>query len=54
VAVTAPALCWVIDINQAALFGRWQLGLELRVLNGAITFAGLWALSRPAPGLRLT
>ena len=49
VAVAAPALCWAIDVNQAALFGRWQLGLELLVLNGAFTFAGLWAVSRPAP-----
>ena len=49
VCVAAPALCWAIDINQALLFGRWQLGLELLVLNGAITFAGLWALSQPAP-----
>jgi len=51
VAVAAPALCWLIDINQAALFGRWQLGLELLILNGAFTFAGLWAVSRPGPAL---
>ena len=48
VAVAAPTLCWLIDINQAALFGRWQLGLELLVLNGLITFIGLWAVSQPA------
>ncbi len=49
VAVAAPLLCWAIDLNQRALFGRWQLGLELLVLNGALTFAGLWLVSRPAP-----
>jgi len=43
-----PLLCWVLDKNQRALFGDWQLGLELLVLNGALTFAGLWVLSRPA------
>jgi Na+/proline symporter len=48
VCVAAPLLCWVIDVNQAALFGGWQLGLELLVLNGALTFAGLWAMSRKA------
>ncbi|MDP1898871.1 MAG: sodium:solute symporter [Rubrivivax sp.] len=46
VALAAPALCWVIDAYQAPLFGRWQVGLELLLLNGAITFAGLWLASR--------
>lgn len=52
VALAAPALCWLIDVNQRALFGAWQLGLELLLLNGALTFAGLWGLSqrRAAPG----
>ncbi|MDO9073173.1 MAG: sodium:solute symporter [Rubrivivax sp.] len=45
VALAAPVLCWLIDVNQRALFGAWQLGLELLLLNGALTFAGLWALS---------
>lgn len=49
VAVAAPLLCWVIDVNQRALFGQWQLGLELLVLNGALTFGGLWLASRAAP-----
>ncbi len=49
VALAAPALCWLIDANQRALFGSWQLGLELLVLNGALTFAGLLGLSRRPP-----
>jgi Na+/proline symporter len=48
VALAAPALCWLIDVNQQALFGAWQLGLELLLLNGVLTFAGLWAGSRGA------
>ena len=47
VVLAAPLLCWWIDTNQALLFGRWQMGLELLLLNGALTFAGLWLLSRP-------
>ena len=39
----------MIDLNQRALFGNWQLGLELLLLNGALTFGGLWLVSRPAP-----
>ncbi|MEO5735530.1 MAG: sodium:solute symporter, partial [Rubrivivax sp.] len=45
VALAAPALCWAIDANQKLLFGNWQLGLELLLVNGALTFTGLWLLS---------
>ena len=51
VALAAPALCWAIDAWQQQLFGDWQIGLELLVINGAITFAGLWLVSRPAPAV---
>ncbi len=47
VALAAPALCWLIDAQQQRLFGGWQIGLELLLLNGLLTFAGLWAISRP-------
>jgi len=49
VALAAPALCLWIDVNQRALLGDYRLGLEILVLNGALTFAGLWLASRPAP-----
>ncbi len=48
VALAAPAACYWIDRNQAMLFGSYQVGLELLVLNGLLTFAGLWMISRPA------
>lgn len=47
VAIAAPIACYLIDSNQKVLFGNYEVGLELLILNGAITFAGLWALSRP-------
>jgi len=47
IALAAPLLCWLIDANQRALFGDWQLGLELLLLNGGLMFAGLWLASRP-------
>ena len=52
VALAAPALCWAIDANQHTLFGGWQLGLELLLLNGALTFAGMWLLSAAADSAR--
>ena len=52
VALAAPALCWWIDGHQRQIFGHWQLGLELLLVNGAIAFGGLWLASRPgASGL---
>jgi len=45
IALAAPLLCAAIDFNQAALFGSYRMGLELLVLNGAITFGGLWVAS---------
>lgn len=41
VALAAPALCWLIDTNQARLFGDYRFGLELLLLNAGLTFAGL-------------
>jgi Na+/proline symporter len=49
IAVAAPVLCYFLDLHQARLFGAYQLGLELLVVNGLITFAGLWLASKPAP-----
>jgi Na+/proline symporter len=46
VAVAAPLLCWWIDANQKRLFGGWQIGLEFLVLNAALTFLGLWLVSK--------
>ncbi len=51
VALAAPALCWALDATQASWLapwsGGWQIGLEILLLNGGLTFAGLWAVSRP-------
>ncbi len=46
VCIAAPALCLVLDANQARFLGSYQIGLELLLLNGALTFAGLWLVSR--------
>ena len=41
VALAAPTLCALVDAHQAWLFGPWQVGLELLLLNAAFTMAGL-------------
>jgi Na+/proline symporter len=56
VALAAPLACAVLDWQQKAWLGGYEVGLELLVLNGALTFAGLWlgssARQRPADAPR--
>jgi Na+/proline symporter len=47
VAIAAPLICMAIDRHQQELFGAYRIGLEILLLNGALTFAGLWLISRP-------
>jgi Na+/proline symporter len=41
IALAAPVICYFIDKYQRVLFGGYEIGLELLIINGAITFAGL-------------
>jgi len=45
VVVAAPVICFLIDKYQASLFGGFEIGLELLILNGLLTFIGLWSIS---------
>ena len=45
VCLSAPAICYVIHLYGAQLFGGFQIGIEMLVLNGLITFIGLWMIS---------
>jgi hypothetical protein len=46
VCVLSPLLCFVIDTNQKAIFGSFEIGLELLIINGLITFLGLLLISK--------
>ena len=48
VTVAAPLICAWLDARQKQLFGGYEVGLEILLINGALTFAGLWAVSRRA------
>ncbi|MEO8385188.1 MAG: sodium:solute symporter [Betaproteobacteria bacterium] len=45
IAIAAPVVCFVIDKYQSLLFGKYEIGLELLIINGALTFGGLWFAS---------
>ncbi len=46
VALAAPLICFLVDKYQAFLFGGFEIGLELLILNGLLTFVGLWLISQ--------
>ncbi len=49
VAIAAPLACYAVDHFQRAIFGDYEVGLEILALNGALTFAGLWLISKRQP-----
>jgi Na+/proline symporter len=40
-----PALCYVLSHQSSEWFGGYQIGYELLLINGVLTFSGLWAIS---------
>jgi Na+/proline symporter len=42
----APVACYFLSQYSGKWFGGFQIGIELLVINGIITFLGLWGLSR--------
>ena len=46
VCIAAPIICFFIDKYQKELFGEFQIGSELLILNGLLTFAGLLMISK--------
>lgn len=50
ICIAAPAICFFIDKFQGKLFGGFEIGLELLVINGLLTFIGLWLISHKPHG----
>ena len=48
VCVLAPVICFFLDKFQKDIFGNYQIGLELLIINGLLTFIGLFLISKPA------
>jgi SSS family transporter len=46
VCLLAPLLCYIFSKNAVHWFGGYQIGFEMLLINGALTFAGLWLLSK--------
>ncbi len=43
----SPIICFFIDKFQNNIFGEFEIGLELLIINGLLTFIGLFLISKP-------
>ena len=48
VAILAPALCLVLDLNSVAWFNGYHFSYEILLINGLFTILGLLLIRRPA------
>lgn len=47
IAVSSPVICYLISSFSEQLFNGYQFGFELLILNGALTWLGLFLISKP-------
>ena len=47
VCVLAPVICFFLDKFQKDIFAKYEIGLELLIINGLLTFIGLYLISKP-------
>ncbi|MBI9056532.1 MAG: sodium:solute symporter [Labilibaculum sp.] len=45
VAILSPIICYILKDNSMEWFG-WAIGFELLMINGALTFIGLWTIRK--------
>lgn len=46
ICISAPVICYVLDLYQKNIFGSFEIGLELLIINGLLTFIGLLIISK--------
>jgi hypothetical protein len=44
--VISPILSYLISANAERLFGGYKISIEILIINGLITFMGLWLVSK--------
>jgi hypothetical protein len=48
VCLLAPTCCYILAKNAASWLQGYQIGFEMLLINGLLTFAGLWLISKKA------
>ncbi|MDX2049153.1 MAG: sodium:solute symporter [Chitinophagaceae bacterium] len=46
ICLICPVICYFLSMNAAAWFGGFQIGIELLLINGLLTFLGLLIISK--------
>lgn len=46
ICMLSPIICFILDKYQQQLFGSFEIGLELLIINGLLTFLGLLLISK--------
>lgn len=46
ICIASPLICYILDKFQKEIFGSFELGLELLIINGLLTFLGLLLVSK--------
>jgi Na+/proline symporter len=46
IAILSPVICYILSTYSVQLFNGYKFGFELLLLNGLITYLGLWIFSR--------
>jgi Na+/proline symporter len=46
VCLLAPGICYLMSKNTTILFKDYQIGIEMLLINGLLTFGGLWLFSK--------
>jgi len=47
ICLAAPSVCYILNENSKTWFSGYQIGVELLIINGILTFIGLLAISKP-------
>jgi hypothetical protein len=46
VAIFSPIFCYLLSHNSEAWLNGYKFGFELLILNGLLTYCGLWLLRK--------
>jgi Na+/proline symporter len=50
ICLAAPVICYLISQNSAKWFNGYQIGIELLIINGLLTYLGLLSISKKSTG----
>jgi Na+/proline symporter len=48
ICLAAPVICYFLSTNSVKWFGGYQVGIELLIINGLLTYLGLLSISKKA------